>query len=160
LTLLARYPSQTRAACIVLTIIALMLVTTGMDTANEAVAFLFNSNTSSADSVPEDPICTPTKLVLFCPLLLIAAALAWSLVLLPLWLMSYLVEGLGGWPWWASLLFDLIYIGVAIFLISLFNEGMVRKEVIKADDVDAHPLADFWAARQLEDLRKMSTPVA
>jgi hypothetical protein len=132
-----------------------------MDSATEAVAFMFDSTSSSSQSTqPVDPFCTPTKLVLLCPILLIAAAFAWALILSPLWLISYLVEGLGGWPWWVSMLFDLLYLAAAIFLVFLFNENIVRREVLKADEIDAHPLADFWAARQLEDLRKMTTPVA
>jgi hypothetical protein len=35
-----------------------------------------------------------------------------------------------------------------------------QAELVRADETDANVLADFLAAQQLEDLRKMRTPVA
>ena len=127
-----------------------MLVAIGMEAANEAVSFIVSPNSTDARGI--EPLCTPTKLVLLCPVILLAAAVAWAFVLSPLWLMSYLVEGLGGWPWWMSLVFDFFYLALAFFLLSLYNESVARKEVMKADEIDAHPLADFWAARHLQSL--------
>jgi hypothetical protein len=72
------------------------------------------------------PSFSSTTIVLCLPLIALAMTLCWALVLTPLWLISYLLEGLAEWPWWSSLIVDMIYLIGAIVLFSWWNERMVK----------------------------------
>jgi hypothetical protein len=124
------------AACLSLTLLALLLVSAGLPAAVEAMRTLLHTGTGSGASDPNashaiasestGPSFSSTTIVLCLPLIAILGALCWAVILTPFWFISYLFEGLAGWPWWASLIIDLVYLMGAILLFSWWNERMVQ----------------------------------
>ena len=150
------------AACTAVILLVLLLVAFGWPAAVDAMRSILSSPVIAKDGASETAGLSfhSTTLVLCLPLVELLALVCFALVLTPFWLISWIFEGLGGLPWWCSLLVDFVYLATAIVLFNWWNERLVKAELLAADASDANVLADFNAAQQLEDMRKMRTPMA
>ena len=141
----------------IITAIGMLLVVLGISPAEEAVRFLTVS-TSSKSSLRISAISNQF-LLFWLPSLMILSIIAWAFVVSPFWLVSYLVEGIGRLPWWVSLLVDIGVLFILLFSIMFVNDTLIRRDIEHANLLDQNPLADFIAARKLEELRATNTPL-